>query len=181
MHPGDRVLDAGGGTGSTAILAAYAAGESGHVTLIDVSAGMLTKAQQRIRGQRLGDRIECVEGDIYQPPYPDEHFDVVLSTYSLCPLQRPDQAARTLFRLVRPGGYLGIAHSADPRTPWVRGLARGVESLISHWPALYLGCRSVDVRDALIEAGAIICLDALTGVPLWPFKVLVFKKPEKID
>jgi demethylmenaquinone methyltransferase/2-methoxy-6-polyprenyl-1,4-benzoquinol methylase len=123
VRPGDRVLDAGGGTGSTALLAAKAAGVDGHVTLVDVSIGMLGKASERTKAAGLEERILCMEGDIYQLPFADETFDAVLSIYSLCPVLRPDRAALALYRLVRPGGRLGVAHSADPRAPWLRGLA----------------------------------------------------------
>ena len=177
VRPGDKVLDAGGGTGSTALLAAEKVGEKGRVTLADISEGMLGQARARARAKGLADRIDCVEGDIFRFPFDEDSFDVVLSTYSLCPVQRPDRAALALYRLVKPGGRLGIAHSADPRNPVVRALAQGVEHLIVHWPALSLGCRSIDVVETLEAAGAVKRFDRMLGIPLWPFRVLVFEKP----
>lgn len=177
VQPGDRVLDAGGGTGSTALLAARAVGERGEVTLVDLSEGMLEKARERAREAKLSERIDCRQGNLNQLDFPAASFDAVLSTYSLCPVQRPEDAARALYRLVRPGGRLGIAHSAEPRNRLVRALADGVETVISHWHALSLGCRSIDVEAALTEAGAHKRYDRMLGIPLWPFRVLVFDKP----
>lgn len=177
VRPGDRVLDAGGGTGSTALLAACAAGENGHVTLVDLSDGMLTQARRRAEASGLSARIDCQQGDLNQLTFPDASFDVVLSTYSLCPVQRPDHAALELYRRVRPGGRLGIAHSAEPENRVVRWLADGVEAVISHWHALSLGCRSIDVEATLLKAGARKRYDRMIGIPLWPFRVLVFEKP----
>lgn len=178
VGPGDRVLDAGGGTGSTTLLAARLVGANGRVVVVDASAAMLDRARARAQALGLAGRIECHEGDIHAPDFPDASFDVVLSTYSLCPVVRPDRAALALYRLVRPGGRLGIAHSTEPRRTWLRPMAHGIESLISHWPALYLGCRSIDVAPALVAAGAENIYDDMIGVPLWPFRILIFAKPE---
>ena len=47
VKPGDRVLDCGSGTGSTALLAAQKVGATGKVKLFDLSDGMLTVAKER--------------------------------------------------------------------------------------------------------------------------------------
>lgn len=92
VRPGDRVLDAGGGTGSTALLAAARAGASGHVVVLDFSAGMLGEAEQRARAAGLAERMEFVTGDILELPFDDGSFDAVLSTYSVCPVYDPAPA-----------------------------------------------------------------------------------------
>lgn len=181
VRPGDNILDAGGGTGSTALLAARAAGPTGQVMLADVSTGMLEVARQRVHAAGLDNRISCLEGEIHHLPFANDSFDVVLSTYSLCPVVRPDQAALALYRLVKPGGRLGIAHSTDPENGWVKTLAQGVETLVTRWPALSLGCRSVDITEPLEAAGAVKRYETRMGVPLWPFQVLVFSKPAGAD
>jgi hypothetical protein len=56
-----------------------------------------------------------------------------------------------------------------------------VESLVALWPALSLGCRSIEIVDALEGAGAVKRFDKMLGVSLWPFRVLVLTKPGQIS
>jgi len=118
----------------------------------------------------------CV-GDMAQLPFSDGRFDVVLSTYSLCPLHDPRLAARELYRVTRPGGLIGIAHSTEPQRRWVRWLADRAENLIWRFPGLSMGCRAVEVLPALQEAGGELIFQRYYGVPLWPFLASVLRKP----
>jgi len=177
VRAGDSVLDAGGGTGSTALLAARAVGPNGRVTVLDQSEGMLAVARKRMRAEGLADRTSFHVGDINQPPFPPNTFDVVLSTYSMCPLTDPSEGAEALYALVRPGGVFGAAHSAEPRGRVVRWVAERVEDLAWRIPALSMGCRAVSVLPHLRSVGARVELDRHIGVPLWPFDVFVVRKP----
>lgn len=177
VREGDRVLDAGAGTGSTALLAARRVGPEGGVTLLDISEGMLAVAHRRARETGLEDRLAFRTGDMASLPFGDGSFDAVLSTYSLCPVQDPARCARELYRVTRRGGRLGIAHSAEPEGALLRRLARAVEAAVWHLQSVAMGCRAIEVRDTFRELGGRVLLDRLVGVPLWPFRVLVLEKP----
>ena len=56
ISSGDRMLDCGSGTGSTALLALEKAGPSGRAVLFDMSDGMLTVAKQRIEAAGFIDK-----------------------------------------------------------------------------------------------------------------------------
>jgi demethylmenaquinone methyltransferase/2-methoxy-6-polyprenyl-1,4-benzoquinol methylase len=176
---GDRVLDCGSGTGTTALMAARRAGPQGKVTLFDLSEGMLAIARQKAARQGLADRLEFQSGDAVHLPFADDSFDVVLSTYSLCPLYDPEKGALELYRVTRPGGRIGVAHSTTPRNPMVRWLADRVEDIAWRFPGLSMGCRSVVVLPALQAAGARVVFLKHIGVPLWPFLVFVLEKPDR--
>jgi len=177
VREGDRVLDAGAGTGSTALMAARKVGASGKVTLYDLSDEMLEVARDKAALAGLEERLDFYDGDLVDLPFPDGLFDVVLSTYSLCPLYDPAKGALELYRVLRPGGKLGCAHSADPQNPAVKWLADRVESLAWRLPLLSMGCRAVNVLPALLSAGARVSFIKRIGVPLWPFVVFVAEKP----
>ena len=177
VGPGDKVLDCGAGTGSTALLAARKIGTSGKVVLLDMSDGMLTVARERVAQAGLNDGVEFKTGDMLDLPFEDSNFDVVLSTYSTCPLHDPGMGAMELYRVVRPGGRIGIAHSTDPETPLVRWLADKVERAVWLIPSISLGCRSVSVLPTLEQAGCKIIFKKHIGIPLWPFLVFVVEKP----
>jgi len=173
VRPGDVVLDCGAGTGSTALLAARAAGSSGRVVLFDLTGGMLDVARAKLARAGLARRTELCRGDMAALPFDDGAFDVVLSTYSLCPVSDPVRGAEEMLRVTRPGGLLGIAHSTEPQDPLVRALGTRVEEMAWRFPYLSMGCRAVDVLPALVAAGAMVRFDRRIGVPLWPFRVFV--------
>jgi ubiquinone/menaquinone biosynthesis C-methylase UbiE len=174
---GDRVLDCGSGTGSTALLAAPKVGATGKVTLFDLSDGMLTVAKERAKEAGVQERVEFQTGDMLNLPFEDNSFDVVLSTYSICPLHDPAKGALELYRVLKPGGHIGIAHSTEPERPLVKWLADKVEWLVWHIPSISLGCRPVSVFTVLNQAGGKIVYKERIGIPLWPFAVFIVEKP----
>jgi ubiquinone/menaquinone biosynthesis C-methylase UbiE len=177
VRQGDRVLDAGSGTGSTALLAAQKVGPQGKVTLFDMSDGMLAVAREKAAALGLQSRVEVYTGDMGHLPFEDNSFDAVVTTYSLCPLYDPAKGILELYRVVKPGGRIGAAHSTQPENSRVKWLADEVESLVWHFPWLSLGCRSVSVLPALEQAGGKLLFKKNIGIPLWPFVVFVVEKP----
>jgi len=174
---GDAVLDAGGGTAATALAAARKVGPAGHVTVLDLSEQMLEIGQAKAKAAGLEERMTFRSGDILNLPFADAQFDAVLSTYSLCPVYDPAQGALELYRVVKPGGRLACAHSAEPHNAVVRRIAHGLESVLWHFPSLSLGCRPISILPTLDQAGAQVVQATTLGVPLWPFFVFVVEKP----
>lgn len=172
----DRVLDAGAGTGSTAFMAAKKTGLTGRIVLFDISEGMLEIARQKAEASGLVNQVEFQSGDLLHLPFPDNSFDVVLSTYSVCPLYDPAQGVLELYRVTKVGGKLGIAHSTDPDNKIVKRIADLVENVVWKFPWLSLGCRAVSVLPALEKAGAKLLYKRKIGIPLWPFIVFVLEK-----
>jgi len=177
VKEGDSVLDCGSGTGSTGIMAARKVGANGRVTLFDLSEDMLSLARQKVARENRRERVTFQTGDMINLPFDDGSFDVVLSTYSLCPLYDPVKGAMELYRVAKPGGIIGACHSTEPRNAIVRYLADRVEDVAWRFPWLSMGCRAVDVLPALESAGGKVVLKRHIGVPLWPFVVFVIEKP----
>jgi demethylmenaquinone methyltransferase/2-methoxy-6-polyprenyl-1,4-benzoquinol methylase len=177
VNEGDEVLDSGSGTGTTGIMAAKKVGQSGKATLFDLSEDMLSVAQEKVVRENLQERVAFQTGDMVNLPFDDNSFDVVLSTYSLCPLYDPVKGALELYRVTKPGGKLGVGHSTEPKNAIVKYLADRVEDIAWRFPWLSMGCRSVNVLPALENAGGKVLLSKHIGVPLWPFLVFVIKKP----
>jgi len=177
VRSGDKILDCGAGTGSTSLLALEEAGPSGHAALFDISNDMLAVAKERLVQAGMSERAEFITGDMTALPFEDGSFDTVLSTYSMCPLYDPAAGAKELYRVTKPNGRIGIAHSTDPQNPAVKWIADKVEDIAWHLPSLSLGCRSVEVLPTLEELGCRILFKKRIGLPLWPFLVFVVEKP----
>lgn len=177
VKEGDAVLDCGSGTGTTGILAARKAGPTGNVTLFDLSEDMLRVAREKVCRENLRERVTYQTGDMVHLPFDDNRFDVVLSTYSLCPLYDPVKGALELYRVTKPGGRVGVGHSTEPENRVVKYFADRVEDIAWRFPRLSVGCRSVNVLPALENAGGKVLLLKRIGVPLWPFLIFVIEKP----
>jgi SAM-dependent methyltransferase len=103
LRAGESVLDVATGTGNTALSAARRRAE---VSGIDLQPDLLVRA--RARAEVEGLKVEFREGDAQALPFPEASFDVALSTFGA--MFAPDQglAAAELFRVVRPGGRIGL-------------------------------------------------------------------------
>lgn len=177
VREGDVVLDCGAGTGTTGIMAAKKVGPKGQVTLFDLSDEMLDVARRKVAQSKLDRNVEFRTGDMVDLPFDDGAFDVVLSTYSLCPVFSPVRGVLEMYRVTKPGGKLGAAHSTVPRGRIARALAHGVEEVAWRFPGLSMGCRAINVLPALESAGGHVLLRRQIGIPLWPFLVFIVEKP----
>lgn len=108
LRSGQRVLDAGTGTGFVALAAARNVGSEGAVVGVDVSQGMLKEAHAAVVASRLLN-IELVEDDATQMPHlADESFDAIVCAAGL--LYMPVAAAlQEWHRLLRPGGLVAFS------------------------------------------------------------------------
>ncbi|MCP4425881.1 MAG: methyltransferase domain-containing protein, partial [Chloroflexi bacterium] len=106
VQPGEHVLDVGCGTGSLALAAAQRVGNAGKVAGIDPAPKMIEIAQRK--AAKKGLQADFRVGVIEKLPYPDNSFDVVLSSLMMHHLPdhlKSDGIAET-YRVLKPGGRL---------------------------------------------------------------------------
>src|SRR6266511_5345279 len=104
LQHGELVLDVGCGTGSLAIAAKRQVGPTGSVDGIDASPKMIARAMKKARKTDVNVVFRQALAEAL--PFPDGHFDVVLSTVMLHHLPRKarQQCAREIRRVLKPGG-----------------------------------------------------------------------------
>ena len=109
IQPGEQVLDVGCGTGTLAIEVARRVGGAGRVTGVDPGTEQLACARSKAARRNLP--IDFQIGAIEQLAFPDQTFDVVLSTLMMHHL--PDSIKRQglieIAHVLKPGGRLVIA------------------------------------------------------------------------
>jgi SAM-dependent methyltransferase len=105
LRAGQKVLDVATGSGNTAIAAARRGCE---VTGVDYVPALLERGRIRADAERLA--VTFVEGDAEDLPFPDESFDVVLSTFGTMFAPDQERTASELLRVCRPGGRIGQAN-----------------------------------------------------------------------
>ena len=100
---GHDVLDVGCGTGNLTMAAKVRAGD-GRVCGIDGASEMIRRAERKAADKRIG--IVYRVGLIEDIPFPDNAFDVVLSSLMLhhLPKELKRQGVAEIARVLRPGG-----------------------------------------------------------------------------
>ncbi len=106
LRAGDRVLDAGCGTGRALTPLRAAVGPSGVVVGADLTPAMLTAAVRA--GRDRAGRLMLT--DVTALPLRSGSLDAVFAAGLVAHLPRPEENLRELARVVRPGGTLALFH-----------------------------------------------------------------------
>lgn len=106
LREGDRVLDAGCGTGRALTALRAAVGASGVVLGADLTPAMLAAA---VRAGRDRDGL-LVLADVGRLPLRTASLDAVFAAGLVAHLPSPAENLRELARVVRPGGTLALFH-----------------------------------------------------------------------
>jgi SAM-dependent methyltransferase len=105
LRAGERVLDVACGNGNASLAAAR---RFCQVVGVDYIPALLERARQRALAEGLEATFE--EGDAEALPFPDDSFDVVLSTCGAMFAPDQEQTAAELLRVCRPGGRIGMVN-----------------------------------------------------------------------
>jgi ubiquinone/menaquinone biosynthesis C-methylase UbiE len=105
LRAGSKVLDVAAGNGNVTLAAARRWCD---VTSTDYVRTLLDRGRERATADHL--KVEFREADAEALPFPDNCFDVVVSTFGVMFTPDQDKAAAELLRVCRSGGKIGMAN-----------------------------------------------------------------------
>src|SRR3954454_13172092 len=105
ISAGQEVLDVAAGNGNLTVLA----GEEGAgVVAVDFSPAQVELGKARTAEEGLD--VEWHVADAEELPFEDDRFDCAASVFGAMFAPRPEKVAKELFRVVKPGGTVGMAN-----------------------------------------------------------------------
>jgi SAM-dependent methyltransferase len=120
VSAGQEVLDVAAGDGNFALACAA---EGASVVASDLAPAMIERGARRTADE--GYDVEWVRADAEDLPFADDSFECVGSVFGAIFAPRPEVTVKELFRVVRPGGTVGLtAWTPDSFTVELFGVAR---------------------------------------------------------
>jgi ubiquinone/menaquinone biosynthesis C-methylase UbiE len=149
LDRGQHVLDVASGTGASALFLNERFGCE--VVGIDYGPASVAAANKVATEMGQATQVRFELGDAEQLPFEDNSFDAIICECAFCTFPDKPKAAAEFFRVLRPGGRLGLS-DITRRGP----LPEELEGLLA-WITCIADAQSVDqYKDYVISAGLIV-------------------------
>jgi ubiquinone/menaquinone biosynthesis C-methylase UbiE len=116
LVPTSRVLEVACGTGRDSELISNRLGPTGHLTLQDISNGMLTRCKEKMRN--CPTKLTYCLSNASHLPFRDRSFDAVYSFGGLGEFSDVKRCLKEMVRVCRVGGKVVVGDESIP--PWLR-------------------------------------------------------------
>jgi len=114
------ILDVATGTGDLAI--ALADSDAKKIIGLDISAGMLQVGKDKIQKKKLNKRIEMIQADSENLPYPDHTFDAITVAFGVRNFENLEKGLSEIYRVLSPGGVFVVLETSVPtKFPFKQG------------------------------------------------------------
>ncbi|TKB46292.1 bifunctional demethylmenaquinone methyltransferase/2-methoxy-6-polyprenyl-1,4-benzoquinol methylase UbiE [Thalassotalea mangrovi] len=113
-RPGNKVLDLAGGTGDLTAKFSKIVGANGQVVLADINSSMLNVGRDKLRDLGVVGNVDYVQANAQALPFEDNTFDIVTIAFGLRNVTDKDEALRSIYRVLKPGGRLLVLEFSKP-------------------------------------------------------------------
>ncbi|NRA53813.1 MAG: bifunctional demethylmenaquinone methyltransferase/2-methoxy-6-polyprenyl-1,4-benzoquinol methylase UbiE [Gammaproteobacteria bacterium] len=114
VRPGQKVLDLAGGTGDLTAKFSRIVGSTGQVVLADINDSMLKVGRDKLRDLGVVSNVQYVQANAQALPFADNTFDLITIAFGLRNVTDKDEALRSMYRVLKPGGRLLILEFSKP-------------------------------------------------------------------
>jgi ubiquinone/menaquinone biosynthesis C-methylase UbiE len=160
LHPDDRLLDVGAGSGGAALIAAT---KGAHVLAVDASDRMVARLRERAALQPTSCRIKAEVMDGMALALPDASFDAALSVFGVILFPDAGLGMREIARVLKPGGRAPIVtwtaterYELAARLQGAIAQVRGPQPPPKALPAQLRFREEAAFRSLLAEAGLLV-------------------------
>jgi len=109
-----RILDVATGTGDFAF-EALSILKPEKIVGVDISAGMLEVAKQKIAKRNLSSKFEVRLGDSEKLPFTDSEFEAITVAYGVRNFENLETGLADMLRVLKPGGKVVVLEFSKPR------------------------------------------------------------------
>ena len=106
------ILDIATGTADLAIAASSL--KTNNIIGIDISNELLKIGQYKIAKRGLNSRIQLIEADGENIPFPDNHFDAETIAFGIRNFENPLKGLKEMYRVLNPKGILAVLEFSKP-------------------------------------------------------------------
>ncbi|MBI3329406.1 MAG: methyltransferase domain-containing protein [Nitrospinae bacterium] len=118
LTPGEVVLEVGCGTGVLDRWLARRTDGANRIVAVDINRFLLREAMALARQEGLEHRIEFREGNAEALPFPENSFDVAMSSTVIQRVEA-DRMLAEMVRVTKPGGRVAVIGHAHDMPRWV--------------------------------------------------------------
>lgn len=180
---GERVLDVAFGTGWVLEKIVRYVGPTEKIYAIDFSLDMHRVAKERLKKEKMEERIIFTRANALSMPYKDNFFDVVFASFivDLQKIKDIQILLREIKRVLKPTGRAVIV-AMTKEGKGLKKLARCFyDWFYSFWPTIFgyrASSRPIYVNKEIEKAGFIITKEKLSHIVFFnfPIKIVVCKK-----
>jgi demethylmenaquinone methyltransferase / 2-methoxy-6-polyprenyl-1,4-benzoquinol methylase len=108
------ILDACGGTGDLALLAADRIGEAGKVIICDINFAMMKAGRPKALRSPAAHRVAFVQGDAEGFSFRDDSFDAVTVGFGIRNLTHLEEGLNEIYRVLKPDGRFMCLEFSKP-------------------------------------------------------------------